>query len=90
MCIAHHAYTEHPALLFLLLVEAVACCDNNLACLPACNLQQEYVGIVAMYGVADAAGKPVLMLSCAREPSIRLLELPAFTERGVLPDVSVR
>jgi hypothetical protein len=41
-----------------------------------------------MHGCADAAGKAVLMLSCAREPSIRLLELPAFTERGVLPDVS--
>jgi hypothetical protein len=56
--------------------------------LPAC-VQPEYSGIVSMYGCADAAGKAVLMLSCAREPSIRLLELPAFTERGVLPDVSV-
>jgi hypothetical protein len=56
---------------------------------PLCNtLQPEYSGIVTMHGCADAAGKAVLMLSCAREPSIRLLELPAFTERGVLPDVS--
>ncbi|WIA30476.1 hypothetical protein OEZ86_000560 [Tetradesmus obliquus] len=49
--------------------------------------RHEYSGIVTMHGCADAGGKAVLMLSCAREPSIRLLELPAFTERGVLPDV---
>lgn len=41
-----------------------------------------------MFGSADTAGRSVLMLACARERSIKLLELPTFAERGVLPDVS--
>lgn len=49
---------------------------------------QEFVGIVNMFGSADTAGKSVLMLAGARDRSVKLLELPTFTERGVLPDVS--
>lgn len=41
-----------------------------------------------MFGSADAAGKNILMLANVRERCVRLLELPTFTERGVLPDVS--
>lgn len=49
---------------------------------------QDYNGIVTMFGSADAAGKPVLMISGVRDSSVKLLELPAFNERGVLPEVS--
>lgn len=52
-------------------------------------LLQDYSGIVYMFGSADAAGKPVLMIAPARENTVKLLELPAFNERGVLPEVGV-
>jgi hypothetical protein len=51
---------------------------------------QEYAGIVTMCATTDHAQKSVLMLSNVRDRSIKLLELPAFSERGVLPDVSSR
>jgi hypothetical protein len=52
------------------------------------QLLQEYAGIVTMAATTDHAQKSVLMLSNVRDRSIKLLELPAFSERGVLPDVS--
>jgi hypothetical protein len=52
------------------------------------QLLQEHAGIVTMAATTDRAQKSVLMLSNVRDRSIKLLELPAFSERGVLPDVS--
>lgn len=49
---------------------------------------QEYPGIVSMCSTTDHGQKSVLMLANVRERSIKLLELPQFSERGVLPDVS--
>jgi hypothetical protein len=49
---------------------------------------QDPAGIVTMHGTSDLAGKSVLMVATARDRSIKLLELPTFSERGVLPDVS--
>lgn len=43
---------------------------------------------MTMCATMDHAQKSVLMLSNVRDRSIKLLELPAFSERGVLPDVS--
>lgn len=59
----------------------VVCCVGQL---------QDYAGIVTMCATMDHAQKSVLMLSSVRDRSIKLLELPAFSERGVLPDVSTR
>lgn len=50
--------------------------------------QPEYAGIVSMCSTTDQGQKSVLMLANVRERSIKLLELPQFSERGVLPDVS--
>ena len=41
-----------------------------------------------MNATTDPAQKSVLMLSTVRDRSVKLLELPAFSERGVLPDTS--
>jgi len=53
-----------------------------------CDPVQEYAGIVSMCSTTDQGQKSVLMLANVRERSIKLLELPQFSERGVLPDVS--
>lgn len=44
---------------------------------------------MSMCSTSDHAQKSVLMLASVRERSVKLLELPQFSERGVLPDVSV-
>jgi hypothetical protein len=41
-----------------------------------------------MAATTDHAQKTVLMLATVRDRSVKLLELPAFSERGVLPEVS--
>lgn len=64
-------------------------CVTLVAYFRSCYLLQEYAGIVTMAATTDHAQKSVLMLSNVRDRSIKLLELPAFSERGVLPDVSV-
>lgn len=43
--------------------------------------------VVTMFGCSDPGGRSVILLAGARERSVRLLELPSFTERGVLPNV---
>lgn len=45
-------------------------------------------GVLSMCGVADLAGKAVLMVSYNTENSIRLFELPAFIDRGSLHHIS--
>ena len=45
-------------------------------------------GILSLCGVADPAGKAVVMVSYNGESSIRLWELPSFAERGSLSDVN--
>lgn len=49
---------------------------------------QEHPGIITMSSTADHGQKSVLMLATVRDSSVKLLELPTFAERGVLPDVS--
>ena len=44
-------------------------------------------GVLSLCGVADAAGKAVVMAAYNGETSIKLWELPTFAERGVLADV---
>ncbi len=45
-------------------------------------------GVLSMCGVADLAGKAVLMVSYNTENSIRLFELPTFIDRGSLRYIS--
>jgi WD40 repeat protein len=45
-------------------------------------------GVLSLCGVADPAGKAVVMVSYNGESAIRLWELPSFAERGALSDVS--
>ena len=45
-------------------------------------------GVLSLCGVADAEGKAVVMASYNTENAVRLFELPTFTERGFLGDVS--
>ena len=45
-------------------------------------------GVLSLCGVADPAGKAVIMVSYNGESAIRLWELPSFAERGALADVS--
>lgn len=44
---------------------------------------KEEDGVVSLFGMADAEGKPILCCSC-RDNSVRLYELPSFLERGRL------
>lgn len=44
--------------------------------------------MLAMQGVTDAKGQPILMVSYLNEGCVRLFELPSFEKRGVLPQVS--
>ena len=44
---------------------------------------------MTMCASTDPSQKSVLMLSTVRDRSVKLLELPAFSERGSLPDVSL-
>lgn len=44
-------------------------------------------GVLAMCGVADPAGKAVVMVAFNGERAIKLFELPTFAERGLLSDV---
>ena len=41
-------------------------------------------GVLALAGVADGAGKAILMTAYNGDPAIRLLELPSFADRGAL------
>jgi hypothetical protein len=50
-------------------------------------LQDAPPGIITMAATTDHAQKTVLMLATVRDRSVKLLELPAFSERGVLPEV---
>lgn len=45
-------------------------------------------GVLSLCGVADSAGKAVVMASYNGETAIRLWEMPSFAERGALGDVS--
>lgn len=45
-------------------------------------------GVLSMCGVADLAGKAVLMVSYNTENSIRLFELPTFIDRGSLSHIA--
>lgn len=45
-------------------------------------------GVLSLCGVADSAGKAVVMVSYNGETAIRLWEMPSFAERGALGDVS--
>ncbi|KAH7616882.1 putative Zinc finger CCCH domain-containing protein 48 [Nannochloris sp. 'desiccata'] len=45
-------------------------------------------GVLSLCGVADPAGKAVVMVSYNGESAIRLWELPSFADRGALADVS--
>ncbi|TKY56448.1 Zinc finger CCCH domain-containing protein 48 [Spatholobus suberectus] len=40
-------------------------------------------GVVALFGMTDAEAKPILFCSC-RDNSVRMYELPSFSERGRL------
>jgi hypothetical protein len=44
-------------------------------------------GVVALASSADGGQRSVLVVAAARERSVKLLELPQFAERGVLPEV---
>lgn len=45
-------------------------------------------GVLALCGVADSAGRAVVMASYNGESAIKLWELPSFSERGILTDVN--
>ncbi|KAL2317512.1 hypothetical protein Fmac_031388 [Flemingia macrophylla] len=43
--------------------------------------RKEENGVFSLFGMADAEGKPILCCSC-RDNSVRMYELPSFSERG--------
>ncbi|KAI6706014.1 hypothetical protein NL676_008976 [Syzygium grande] len=59
-------------------VRSLLCWDEYLI---SCSLDQTVMGILALSGLMDARGKPVLLCGC-NDNTVRLYELPSFTERG--------
>ncbi|CAJ1931436.1 unnamed protein product [Sphenostylis stenocarpa] len=55
----------------------------ELGSLTVVYTHNEQIGIVSLFGMPDAEGKPVLFSSC-RDHSVRMYELPSFSERGRL------
>ncbi|KAG4381575.1 hypothetical protein AAZX31_15G167800 [Glycine max] len=58
------------------------------ACIEAGSLEVIYThteenGVVSLFGMPDAEGKPILFSSC-RDNSVHMYELPSFSERGRL------
>ncbi|KAH1188600.1 Zinc finger CCCH domain-containing protein 48 [Glycine max] len=58
------------------------------ACIEAGSLEVIYThteenGVVSLFGMSDAEGKPILFSSC-RDNSVHMYELPSFSERGRL------
>ncbi|KAL5158445.1 Zinc finger CCCH domain-containing protein 48 [Glycine soja] len=58
------------------------------ACIEAGSLEVIYThteenGVVSLFGMPDAEGKPILFSSC-RDNSVYMYELPSFSERGRL------
>ncbi|KAL0292260.1 UNVERIFIED_CONTAM: Zinc finger CCCH domain-containing protein 17 [Sesamum calycinum] len=61
-------------------VMAVICWDNYLL---SASLDNTLKGFIALCGIHDAEAKPILLCSC-NDNTVRLYDLPSFTERGRL------
>ncbi|GFY85952.1 zinc finger WD40 repeat protein 1 [Actinidia rufa] len=61
-------------------VMSVVCWDSYLL---SCSLDGTIKGILALCGIHDAEAKPILLCSC-NDNSVRLYDLPSFSERGRL------
>lgn len=45
-------------------------------------------GVITMELTSDPSNTPVLMVACVGERQVRLLEVPSFSSRGVITNVS--
>ncbi|KAK7385510.1 hypothetical protein VNO78_31232 [Psophocarpus tetragonolobus] len=71
-----------------LLSSSADCTIKVWACIEVGSLKVIYThnvdnGVVSLLGMHDAEGKPILFCSC-RDNSVRMFELPSFSERGRL------
>ncbi|KAL5158459.1 Zinc finger CCCH domain-containing protein 48 [Glycine soja] len=71
-----------------LLSSSSDCTIKVWACIEAGSLEVIYThteenGVVSLFGMPDAEGKPILFSSC-RDNSVHMYELPSFSERGRL------
>ncbi|KAL5839454.1 hypothetical protein ACOSQ4_012062 [Xanthoceras sorbifolium] len=56
---------------------------NQAGCFELAYTHEEGCGVVALFGMADADGKPVLFSSC-KDSSVRVYDLPSFKKRATL------
>ncbi|KAL5158452.1 Zinc finger CCCH domain-containing protein 48 [Glycine soja] len=63
--------------------KAVVCLAVGCKMLYSGSMDQSIKGVVSLFGMPDAEGKPILFSSC-RDNSVHMYELPSFSERGRL------